>query len=691
MSLKEAKERIANLRKEINHHRYLYHVLDTQEISDAALDSLKHELVELERAYPELVTPDSPTQRVAGKPLPGFLKVKRHNPMLSLEDIFTEDELRDWEKRTLKAAKLSAWEHTPHYFIELKMDGFAISLIYDQGLFVQGSTRGDGITGENVTQNLKTIDSIPLRLHVPTRDEARKYGLSDETYKALVKRLTEGQIEVRGEVYMTKADFLKINEQQARQGLPKYANPRNIAAGSIRQLDPRIPASRNLQFLAYGIPTELGAKTHQEEHVLATLLGFKTDRLAKTAGNLDDIIRFRKDVMAHRDKLPFHIDGLVISVNDRSVYAALGVVGKAPRGSAAFKFPPEEATTIVEDIYVQVGRTGVLTPVAKLKPVNVGGVIVQHATLHNADEIKRLGVKIGDTVIIGRAGDVIPDIVRVLPGMRTGHEREFTMPEHCPVCDTRVMKDPGGVLVRCPNELCPARAEGSLYHAVSKKGFDIVGLGPKIIDRLYELGIARTLPEIMALKKEHLAEIERFGDKSAENLAEAIEAAKTIPLHKFIVALGILHVGEETARDLAKHFGTIDALARASLLELKAIHDVGEVMAESIHAWFANPRNREIIRKLRAVGVTIVSESTDQVIGPLTGKTFVLTGELETMSRDEAKEKIRALGGDTSESVSKKTSYVVVGENPGSKRDKALELGVTVLNEQELLKMLTKL
>lgn len=691
MTLKETKERILKLRKEIDHHRYLYHVLDMQEISDAALDSLKHELIKLEEQYPELITPDSPTQRVAGTPLPGFLKVRRQNPMLSLEDVFNEEEIREWEARNLKALKQENWEHTPQYFVELKIDGFAISLIYDRGLLVQGSTRGDGTTGENVTQNIKTIESVPLRLHLPTKDEVKKYGLRDELYKSLMKRLLDGQIEIRGEVYMTKADFEKANEIQARQGLPKYANPRNIAAGSIRQLDPRVAARRNLQFVAYGIPTELGTTTHREEHIIATLLGFKADKLAKPAENIEEVIRFWKDVMAHRDKLPFLIDGLVVSINDRAVYGKLGVVGKAPRGSAAFKFPPEEATTIVEDVTVQVGRTGVLTPVAKLRPVNVGGVMVQHATLHNADEIKRLGVTIGDTVIIGRAGDVIPDIVRVLPGLRTGQERDFVMPSICPVCGTGIMQDEGGVHVRCPNELCPARAEEALYHAVSRKGFDIQGLGPKIIDRLYELGIVQTLPDIMKLKKEDLIEIERFGDKSAENLAEAIEASKTIPFHKLIFALGILHVGEETAIDLAKHFGSIDALARASYEELEAIPNVGEVMAKSIHTWFTNPRNRELIRKLRAEGVTIIDGNAIPQEGPLSGKTFVLTGELESMSRDEAKEKIRALGGDTTESVSRKTSYVVTGANPGSKFDKARELGITILDEQELLKILTRL
>jgi len=705
MVLRETKERINKLREEINYHRYLYHVLDKQEISDAALDSLKHELFQLETKFPELITPDSPTQRVAGHALDRFRKVPHNLPMLSLEDVFSETELLEWETRNRKKLGKEA-PSAIDYFIELKIDGFAISLVYKEGVLEIASTRGDGTTGEDVTQNIKTIESIPLRLRVPGKDEWIAAGLDAARYKAACVQLEEGEIEARGEVYMTKRDFEAINEEQKRKGLPLYANPRNIAAGSIRQLDPKIAAARNLKFLAYALPSDLGQRTHEEEHAVARLLGFKTDSFSKHVNAVDEAARFWKEIQVHREKLPFLIDGLVLSVNANDLAKMLGVIGKAPRGGIAYKFPPEEATTVLEDIIVQVGRTGVLTPVAKLRPVNVGGVTISHATLHNEDEIRRLKLKLGDTVIIGRAGDVIPDIVRILPNLRTGHEREFAMPKKCPICGTKIIRgevNPHtksasgrigvGVNHRCPNELCEARVRENLYHAVSKKAFNIVGLGPKIIDRLHDLGIIKDLGDIFLLERSDLEEIERFAEKSAENLAVAIKQSKTVPLHKFLFALGILHVGEETAIDLANRFGSIKALEAAPLEEINAMKDVGEVIAQSVFEWFREKKKLTLIKKILKAGVIIKNpeQKTSAQGGPaLGGKTFVLTGEMKSMSRDEAKEKIRALGGDVSESVSKKTSYVVVGENPGSKHDKAKELGVNIINEGEFLKLIER-
>jgi len=677
MKKEEAKKRIEKLKKLINYHRYLYHVLNRQEISDAALDSLKHELYKLEQQFPEFITLDSPTQRVAGKPLEGFKKVEHKFPMLSIEDVFSEEEIRDWEdylKRLTPSQKFD-------YFAELKIDGFAISLVYKNGIFKVGSTRGTGTVGEDVTQNLKTIESIPLKLEIHGQLPSKEI---EEKLKKLIKK---GEIEVRGEVYMDIKDFERLNKQLEKRGEKTFANPRNLAAGSIRQLDPKLAASRPLKFLAYDVVTDLGQIKHSEEHQILLVLGFKTDK-GKECKNLDEVIDFWKEISKKREKFPFQIDGIVINVNDNSIFQKLGVVGKSPRGIRAFKFSPKQATTIIEDIKLQVGRTGAITPVAHLKPVEVGGVTISRATLHNEDEIKRLGVKIGDTVIVGRAGDVIPDVIQVLPELRTGREREFKMSKNCPICGTKLIKPEGEAIWRCPNPKCPAREREYFYHFASRGAFDIVGLGPKIIDRLLDEGLISDPADLFLLKEGDISQLERFAEKSAENLILAIQSKKKITLAKFIYALGIRNVGEETAQDLAEHFDSLEKLKKVSLSELQEVMDVGPVVGESIYDFFQKKRNLKFIEKLKKVRVEIIIEEKPKY-QPLKGKIFVLTGALETMTREEAKEKIRILGGEISESVSKKTDFVVIGKEPGLKFEKAKNLGIKTINEKEFLELIS--
>lgn len=685
MTLKEIKQRIEKLREEINYHRYLYHVLDRQEISDSALDSLKHELKTLETQYPEFITSDSPTQRVGGQPLAKFKKTSHKTPMISLEDIFNEEEFLAWEKRNAKLA-LSPYQ----YFSELKIDGFAISLIYKNGIFINGSTRGDSLIGEDATQNLKTIESIPLKLRPSSKEEFTENDLPPIIYENYLNRFKTGEIEIRGEVYLTKKEFERINLEQKRKGLEPFANPRNIAAGSIRQLDPKLTKERRLEFLAYDLITDLGQNLHSEKHKILKLIGFKTDKMARTTETIKEVALFWKEILNHREKLPYQIDGLVVTINDIKTFNKLGVVGKAPRGAIAYKFPPEEAITTVEDIVVQIGRTGVLTPIAKLRPINISGVTVSRASLHNEDEIKRLGLKIGDTVIVGRAGDVIPDIIRVLPKLRTGNEKEFKMPRSCPACKGKIIKPNGEVNYRCINKNCPAIQKEQIYYFVSKKAFNIVGLGPKIIDRFFGLGLIKDAADIFYLNTKDIEHLERFAEKSADNIISTIENAKQIQLRKFIYALGIFHVGEETANDLANYFKTIEKLKNASPEELNSIRDIGDIVSKNIYEWFQNKDNVKFIDKLLKMGVKIESSPSIQDSGEQTklkNLTFVLTGELKSMSRDEIKEKIRALGGNISESVSKKTDYVIVGENPGSKYERAKQLGIKIINEEEFLKM----
>jgi len=687
MTRGEAKKRIEKLKEVINYHRYLYHVLNREELSPAALDSLKHELYKLELKYPEFITPDSPTQRVAGKPLEGFAKVEHKIPMLSIEDIFAEEELKDWQEYLQRLEPGREFE----FFSELKIDGFAITLIYESGIFACGATRGSGSVGEDVTQNLKTIESIPLKLHIheklPNEEITQNLKkLIDKGEIGPVRNRSSNGVEIRGEVYMEKEAFEKFNEEQKKKGLPTFANPRNLAAGSIRQLDPKLAAARPLKFLAYDVITDLGQKKHSEEHQILKTLGFKTDP-GKICRNLNEIIEFWRGVAKKRDSLSFLIDGVVINVNDNALFKKLGVVGKSPRGVRAFKFSPKQATTIVEDIVFQVGRTGAITPVAHLKPVEVGGVTITRATLHNEDEIKRLGVKIGDTVIVERAGDVIPAVAKVIAELRTGKEKEFHFPKKCPVCGQNLQRPGGEVVWRCPNPNCGAKKREFLYHFASKKAFDIEGLGPKIIDQLFDENLISQAPDIFQLKEGDLIPLERFAEKKAKNILEAIVKSKKILLSKFIYSLGIRHVGEETAQDLAHYLGSIDKLRKAPKEELEKIPDVGPEVSESIYNWFQQKRNQKLIEDLIAVD-RIEILPPEKIGRKLQGLTFVLTGSLEMMTREEAKNKILLLGGEVSESVSEKTDYVIVGKEPGSKFQIAKQLGVKTINEKEFLEML---
>ena len=678
MNKQETRERIEKLKKEINKHRYQYHVLDKLDISDAAFDSLKHELKKLEDQFPGLITPDSPTQRVGGKPLPGFKKVRHKTTMLSLEDTFNPEEFKNWLERIQKLAPRSLID----FFTELKIDGFAVSLVYKNGILVEGSTRGDGKVGENVTQNLKTIEAIPLRLEIHTP----RLPISMKAHQKLQRILEKGEFEVRGEVFMTKKAFDKINKKQKRKKLPTYANPRNTAAGSIRQLNPKIAASRELDFLAYDLITDIGQEKHSEEHKILSSVGFKTDKYARECKTIKEVIEFWEHIQKIREKLPHQIDGIVVNVNDNVTFQKLGIVGKAPRGAIAFKFPAEEATTVVEDIIIGIGRTGALTPIAVLEPVNIGGVIVKRASLHNMDEIKRLGLKIKDTVIIQRAGDVIPDVVKVLKNLRSKKAKNFHMPKNCPVCHGAVKKN--GVAYRCVNKNCPAIKREGLYHFASRIAFNVVGLGPKILDRLYEEGLIKDAADIFTLKEEDLSQLERFGEKSAQNIINSIKRSEQISLARFIYALGILHVGQETAYDLANNFRNINELEKASLEELRSLPNVGEIVAKSIYDWFNKENNNHFVKKLLKVGVIIKNPKVKPDAQKLKSKIFVFTGELDRLTREEAEQKVRGLGGNPSGSVSSKTDYVVAGSKPGSKYNQAKKLGVKIITEQEFLKII---
>jgi len=684
MTKKEAAKRIAQLRKTINYYSYQYHVLDKLDISAAAWDSLKHELKQLEDAFPDLITPDSPTRRVSGQPLDKFIKVSHKERMLSLEDAFSPEETAAWQERIQKLVPASAKSAASNprdkldYFAELKIDGFAISLVYKDGLFAVGSTRGDGRTGEDVTQNLKTIESIPLKLEI-------RNGWPNDNIKKKVEALVKkGEIEIRGEVYMTKSAFKKVNREREKEGRPLYANPRNTAAGGIRQLDPKIAADRQLNFLAYDIVSDLGQKTHREKHQIARALGFKTD-IGGYCRNLDEVIAFWERVEKKREKIPFQIDGLVVQVNSDNLFKKLGVVGKTPRGAIAFKFRPAETTTVVEDIIVQVGRTGALTPVAKLRPVKIGGVVVTRATLHNEDEIKRLDVRIGDTVLIQRAGDVIPDIVGAIKKMRTGKEKKFVMPKNCPICGGQVVRSEGEAVHRCVNKKCAVIQKRQINHFASRKAFDIDGLGPKIVAQLMNEGMISKSSDIFTLQEGDLIPLERFDQKSAKNLINAVKESRRITLSKFIYALGIRHVGEETAINLANYFSRLEKIKKAKLDDLLKVKDTGEIVAKSVREWFNDKSNQKLLADLVENGVEIEKQKT--VKRKLAGKTFVLTGQLEEFTRDQVKDRIRRLGGDVSSSVSPETDFVVAGAEPGSKYDRAKKLGVKIIGEKEFKEM----
>ncbi len=663
------------MRQEVNDLRYRYHVLDDPRVTDEVYDSLTIELRQIEEAFPKLVTRDSPTQRVGGRPLDKFQKIKHRSPMLSLNDAFTREEVTEWEQRLRRLEPDLRWQ----YFCEVKFDGLAISLVYNDGILETAATRGDGITGEDVTANIKTIRAVPLSLNLKLRHTERfPKAVKKKLQKALAKTQT---IEVRGEALMNKKTF---------QELKGFANPRNAAAGSIRQLDPKITAMRKLDWYAWMLVTDLGQKTHEEEHLICEMLGFKVHKQARLAKHLDEIFEFRDSILHLRDKLPFEVDGVVVQVNEGDMRQRFGVVGKAPRGAIAFKFPSKKATTVVEDIIVQVGRTGKLTPVAILRPVQVGGVKVSRASLHNLDEIRRLGVRIGDTVVIKRAGDVIPDVEEVLPKLRTGSEREFHMPKACPVCAAVTAKPEGGVDYFCMNPKCLVKTRRGIRHFTSRAAFDIEGLGPKIIDKFADEGLITDASDLFDLKPGDIAVLERFAEKSADNIFQAIQKAKEISLSRFIYALGIKHVGEQTAFDLAHAFGTLAKLRRASREDLNKLENIGDIVAESIYDYFQDKQHQKFVDRLLRKGIKIQSPITKHQSQKLKGLKIVVTGTLESMSREEAKRVVMENGGDWVSSVSKNTDYVVVGENPGSKLAKAEKLRVKIIDEKEFLKLLGK-
>ncbi|MFA5730073.1 MAG: NAD-dependent DNA ligase LigA [Candidatus Paceibacterota bacterium] len=676
MNKNEVQKRIEKLKNLINHHRYLYHVLNKEEISESALDSLKKELFDLEQNFPEFVTPDSPTQRVGGRPIDAFKKVEHQEMMRSLNDAFSREDMDNWENRNKKLLQGEKIK----YYCEPKLDGLAIELIYDKGILKTGATRGDGRIGEDVTQNIKTIEAIPLKLR-EEKDiiaDLKKEGLPFRQFNNIV---------VRGEAIITKKEFEKTNKERGKMDLPFYANPRNLAAGSLRQLDSKITSERNLDADVYDLVTDFGQKTHDEEHRILKVLGFKTNnKYNKLCKNMDEVFDFYAYWQKNREKLPYEIDGLVISINSNEVFDKLGVAGKAPRGAIALKFPLKQSTTIVEDIKIQVGRTGAMTPVAILKPVEINGVVISRATLHNDQEIERLGLKIGDTVVVGRAGDVIPEVIKVFPELRTGKEKNFKMPVDCPSCETKLVKPENEIVWRCPNSNCFSRKIGWFKHFVSRSAFSIDGLGPKIIEKFIEEGLLSDPADLFELKEGDILPLERFADKSAKKIVLNIQNKKEVSFSRFIYSLGIRNVGLKTSFDLALNFKSIEEIADASIENLENISDIGPTVSQSIHDWFSLKENKEFLKRLKERGVRYFIEKRS---GKLLGKKFVITGTLEKMSRDIAKEKIVSLGGEVSDAVSKNIDYLISGENPGSKYEKAKALGIKVLKEEEFLKMIS--
>jgi len=671
MNKKQAEERIEKLRELINDYRYHYHVLDESIMSEAAADSLKHELSQLEAEYPELITPDSPTQRVAGAPLPGFTQVEHSSRMLSLNDVFDDTELAAWQQRVTKFLPASA---KIEYFVDIKMDGFACALVYENGIFTRAITRGDGFVGEDVTANVRTLDSVPLRLR-----KAKGY-----------EQFLRGRTEIRGEIVMYKKDFEKLNEQRAKEGKPLFANPRNTAAGTVRQLDPKLVATRPLHFRGYDLlrPNAKEVPTHKFAYEALANLGFLVNREAPVFKDLKKVMAYAHEWDTKRHDLVFNTDGLVIKVNDRDLYARLGVVGKAPRGAVAYKYAAEQATTKVKDIFVSIGRTGVATPVAMLEPVVVAGSRVQMATLHNEGEVKRKDIRVGDTVIVHKAGDIIPEVVEPLVKLRTGAEKPFVFPTHCPDCNTKLVKyDKKDAAWRCPNEHCPSRSWKRIEHFASKAALDIEGLGEKNVIALLNAGLINDQADIYTLKAEDVVKLDRFAEVSANKLVNAIQAKKNPPLARFVYGLGIRHIGTQTAIDLANHFRKLEKLGEATIDELSDVEGIGEIVAEAVVEWFSEKRNQKLLDKFKQFGVW--PQEVKRVGGKLAGKAFVVTGTLETMGREEAAEKIRSLGGTFQSSVGKDTDYLVVGANVGaSKLTKAAKLGTKQIDETEFLKII---
>lgn len=671
MSKSSDRARIEKLRELINDYRYHYHVLDESIMSEAAADSLKHELTQLETKYPDLITPDSPTQRVAGVPMKGFTQREHSTRMLSLNDVFGEEEVKAWQERIIKQLPPSV---DLEYFADVKMDGLACALVYEDGLLQMAVTRGDGFIGEDVTANVRTIESVPLRLR------------STKKYAAFLK----GRTEVRGEIVMYKADFASLNEKRAAAGRPLFANPRNTAAGTIRQLDPQLVAGRPLHFRAYDMlrQNESDVPSYAYAYEVMHALGFLVNAQATVFKSLSSLIKFADEWETKRQELPFNTDGLVVKVNDRELYRRLGVVGKAPRGAAAIKYAAEQATTKLKDIFISIGRTGTATPVAMLEPVVIAGSTVQMATLHNESEVARKDVRVGDTVIVHKAGDIIPEVIEPLVKLRDGSEKAFKMPERCPECDTKLVKYKAeDAAWRCPNEQCPSRSWKRIEHFASKAALDIEGLGEKNVIALLDAGLIKDQADIYTLRAEDVIRLDRFAEVSAGKLVAAIQAKKSPPFARFLYGLGIRHIGTQTAIDLANHFRTIEALAEATIEELSEVEGIGEVVAESVVEWFSEPRNQDLLAKFKKDAVW--PRPVEHVGGPLSGKNFVVTGTLESMGREQAAERIRALGGTFQNSVGKDTDYLVVGANVGaSKLAKAAKLGTKQLTEQEFLQLL---
>ena len=662
------KKEIVELREKLRYHEYRYYVLDDPEISDAAYDRLMNRLKELETAYPELVTPDSPTVRVGGAPREGFSTVRHARPMLSLDNAFSYDALRDWDRRVREGSGHEKIE----YIAEHKFDGLSISLQYEDGVLVRGATRGDGMTGEDVTPNVKTIRSIPLRAEAGV----------------LKKIKLPVKFEVRGEVVMTRKSFEMLNEQQERSGGKIFMNPRSAAAGAVRVLDPAITASRRLDFFAYYLLVDgkVPFAKHSESLQALKQLHFRASDDWKLCAGIEAVTAYCDDWDAKREKLPYEIDGVVIKVNSIAIQNELGYTSKAPRWAIAYKYPARQETTVVNDIIVQVGRTGTLTPVAMLEPVQVGGVTVSRSTLHNMDEIERLGLQIGDTVLIERAGEVIPHVLKVVkPGK---NRKPFRMPKHCPECGSTIHHVEGEVAYRCVNAACPAKRRESILHFAGRHAMNIDGLGDKIVDQLVDKGLVKDVADLYSLKLEEVAGLERMAEKSAQNLLEEIEASKKNSLARLIYALGIQFVGERTAQLLAEHFSSLEELAAAKEEELEEVPEVGPKVAASIVEFFSEAANRQLIKKLSKAGVHPTAEKRKVKSDKFAGKSFVFTGGLANRSREEAGEIVQQHGGKVSGSVSKKTDYVVVGTDPGSKYDKAKELEVAILNEAEFEKLL---
>ena len=673
MSDPDVRKQIEELRQQINYHNYLYHTLDSPIISDYEFDQLMNKLKELEAAHPELITPDSPTQRTGGAPLDKFRKVQHPVPVLSLANGFGRQDILDWYERILKIDPAVA---NANYVLEPKLDGLTVVLHYENGLFVLGATRGDGFVGEDITENLKTIPSIPLR--VPIRGDIKP----------------PEQLVVRGEAIIFKKDFERLNAELAQRGEKTYLNPRNTAAGSLRQLDPKITAQRPLKIYLYQIliSSDTPPATQRETLEYLEALGFPVNPLRWYAKTIEEAINICEQQATARHEWPYDADGVVIKINDLALAQRLGYVGKDPRGAIAFKYPGTEVETTLLDIQVNVGRTGVLTPLAILKPVNIGGVIVKQATLHNFDFIREKDIRIGDQVLVKRAGEVIPYILGPLPEKRTGNEKPFQMPTSCPSCGSKIQKEPGEVAYYCVNSSCPAQLARNIENFASRGAMDINGLGPQIIAQLIDAGLIHSAADLYTLKKEDLLKLEKFGEKKAENLLQAIQASKQQPLERLIIGLGIHGVGEVAARKLASTFHSLDNLSQADVSQLEQLDGIGPNIAQSIVGWFQQPHNRELLEKLKQNGVwPVEAEESEQLKRkPLAGLTFVITGTLPTLTREEATRLIEENGGKVTDSVSRKTSYLVLGAEPGSKYIKAVELGVPILDENQLKELINK-